>query len=618
MIRFDCPSCGKTIKVKDEGAGRKGKCPGCGEAIQIPKPAPPPTPKPEPSGLPVAVPDDDEPQAAPPPIPHPKREVIEAPVTQSPQFDSHQVIGVWIAGGGLLVLFLSPFFKWINLGAGGITGISGDGKILLAITAIGAIAYVAAIVRRKWLTPVLLSVQAWGTLAVFWMGALLWKVSSVHDSAEVEDNPFAAMFSTLISPGAGLYLGLMGGIAVAGALGFVAVRHLLLADNLKPFYVSQGLSCVLGILLAVFVGPGLAPKANDTGSGSLVSSAPKEELPQQRTIRLGETITLQSLEITPQTVEFCKVKALLYSSEVEAGPYLVLTCRLQNISAGQVFRPFFIIHGKDSFGNELQRCESYGWHGSHNDDIRPGEEVTFLACMERKIDTATSYVWDIRARVNNKVDPSSSIIVPADALESWRLEFDADEIEIPAPPKTREALQAEWKTKHSVSDAQWDELISNITARNQLESDDDADWWDEVKDKTPAQLNELYPPVQPWEWYSAEWFGKRSRELDSTYTSGRYWLNMSLIVSTEPNLVVKELHGHLKILKDQKVIYETRIEEKPDKSFKDRCFVMHTINPYDDTNETHRTLRYAENNELTPVFTVSKVVLADGTEKTFD
>ena len=39
--------------------------------------------------------------------------------------------------------------------------------------------------------------------------------------------------------------------------------------------------------------------------------------------------------------------------------------------------------------------------------------------------------------------------------------------------------------------------------------------------------------------------------------------------------------------------------------------------PYDDSNETHRTLRFAKDNELTPIFTVSKVVLADGIEKTF-
>ena len=168
------------------------------------------------------------------------------------QFDNYQKISAWIAGSGLLILGLSPFSKWIKLGAGGVTGLAGDGKILLAVTVLAAAAYSAAIVKRKWLTPVLLSVQAWGTIAMFWMGTLIWKVGSILDSPDMKDNPFAAMFSMmLISPGAGLYLGLIGGIAVAGALGFLVVRLLLTVRNLKPFYASQGIACALGILINV-------------------------------------------------------------------------------------------------------------------------------------------------------------------------------------------------------------------------------------------------------------------------------------------------------------------------------------------------------------------------------
>jgi hypothetical protein len=33
---FNCPKCGKRIKVGDEKAGKKGKCPGCGEILTIP------------------------------------------------------------------------------------------------------------------------------------------------------------------------------------------------------------------------------------------------------------------------------------------------------------------------------------------------------------------------------------------------------------------------------------------------------------------------------------------------------------------------------------------------------------------------------------------------------
>jgi DNA-directed RNA polymerase subunit RPC12/RpoP len=35
MIRFRCPRCGKTCQAEDTDAGKLGKCPGCGERIEI-------------------------------------------------------------------------------------------------------------------------------------------------------------------------------------------------------------------------------------------------------------------------------------------------------------------------------------------------------------------------------------------------------------------------------------------------------------------------------------------------------------------------------------------------------------------------------------------------------
>jgi hypothetical protein len=36
MIAFTCPSCCKELKAKDELAGKKVKCPGCGKAAAVP------------------------------------------------------------------------------------------------------------------------------------------------------------------------------------------------------------------------------------------------------------------------------------------------------------------------------------------------------------------------------------------------------------------------------------------------------------------------------------------------------------------------------------------------------------------------------------------------------
>lgn len=35
MIKLTCKNCGKHLQAPDESAGRKGKCPGCGEVFAI-------------------------------------------------------------------------------------------------------------------------------------------------------------------------------------------------------------------------------------------------------------------------------------------------------------------------------------------------------------------------------------------------------------------------------------------------------------------------------------------------------------------------------------------------------------------------------------------------------
>ena len=41
MIRFECGKCGRTIKVTDSYAGKKGKCPDCGGGVRVPGPEEP-------------------------------------------------------------------------------------------------------------------------------------------------------------------------------------------------------------------------------------------------------------------------------------------------------------------------------------------------------------------------------------------------------------------------------------------------------------------------------------------------------------------------------------------------------------------------------------------------
>ena len=40
MIRFSCSHCGKSISVKDEYAGKRGKCPTCKQPVSVPSASP--------------------------------------------------------------------------------------------------------------------------------------------------------------------------------------------------------------------------------------------------------------------------------------------------------------------------------------------------------------------------------------------------------------------------------------------------------------------------------------------------------------------------------------------------------------------------------------------------
>ncbi|MGA2678772.1 MAG: hypothetical protein ABSF37_05640 [Sedimentisphaerales bacterium] len=166
-------------------------------------------------------------------------------------FEKQSQILIYIAGGGLITLGLSPFFKWINFGAGGVTGIAGDGKILLALTILAIAGYIFALSKNKWALHILMAIQGWGIIAAFWMGTLLWKTSTLLSTKELDDNPFAFLLVSQIGPGVGLYLGLLGGLIITGTLGYIFIRHLAFVKPRQLYWITQGIACVIGILLAI-------------------------------------------------------------------------------------------------------------------------------------------------------------------------------------------------------------------------------------------------------------------------------------------------------------------------------------------------------------------------------
>lgn len=285
MIEFTCSRCGKQLMVQDEAAGKRGKCPKCGAILHVPDAHSRPALEPE-TAQPTTKTDERARASSADAPDHQsdasERECVGSHVpdgARDKQLDQPAKIAMWAGGLGLLVLALSPLFKWINVGGGGVTGISGDGKIVLGVTVVAIIVYAGAVFTRKRLIAVSLGVGAWGTVALFWMGGLIWKVGSVLDSPGVEDNPFATILATQISPGAGLYLGLIGGLIAAAALGYLGFQHLSQHGRMWPFYTVQAGAVLLGLMVAIVMGPERSSQTSSetAGQDSLFSSVATDE-----------------------------------------------------------------------------------------------------------------------------------------------------------------------------------------------------------------------------------------------------------------------------------------------------------------------------------------------------
>lgn len=323
---------------------------------------------------------------------------------------------LWIGGAGLLLVSLSPFFKWINIGVGGITGLAGDGKIVLAISLVAFGAFVLATVKREWMWPILLGMQAWGTIVVFWMGSLLWKLSSLASDPEVKDNVFAAMFSTmLVSPGAGLYLGLVGGVTIVGAIGYIAVFYFLERKRPLTYIAIQAIAVCAGIAIVVFLGPAEFPAGNNTKSSKVLGFGALQGREESIVeAALGESFILGNLEITPVEVSLVTLheRTMFGESEPRETKSFLFTFSAENVSDGQVFAPFTTIDVTDNFGNSCpDPTDSAGFSTRVTIDgndilrkIRPGETATVMVAFDPQLANASSYSCVLTTNTSNQDD----------------------------------------------------------------------------------------------------------------------------------------------------------------------------------------------------------------------
>lgn len=191
----------------------------------------------------------------------------------SQRFDAQETISACTATIGFLCLVIAPFLRWVNFGAGGITGIAGDGKYLLAAAIATAALFGISIVRRPLLTVPLLLSQGVGTLAVFWMGSLLWRLSTAVNTDKIDENPIGGLFAAfMVSPGAGLYCGLVGGVLVAGSIGYLIMRQP--RQGALLVVVNQTLFVSLGVVLTIYIGRGTTNMDGRAAAGLPNAAAP--------------------------------------------------------------------------------------------------------------------------------------------------------------------------------------------------------------------------------------------------------------------------------------------------------------------------------------------------------
>ena len=119
--------------------------------------------------------------------------------------------------------------------------------------------------------------------------------------------------------------------------------------------------------------------------------------------------------------------------------------------------------------------------------------------------------------------------------------------------------------------------------------------------------------------YDIKWYKSifdEAKDVDYDFFAKRWVLIMNFDLHIEADTPIKDVYGHLAIMKDGRVIYETPIADKNGISFTDSTLI-HVKIPYDDSNPVHRTLRFDDVENLKPVFTLQKLVLADGREVIF-
>jgi hypothetical protein len=303
------------LSVRDEYAGKTGKCPSCGATMNIPYPGEAIEPGARPSrSRPDRYQDEDyPPRGARSRRPGPDDDYDEYDDRRGSRYDESRgrrrtrepfvgtLVCLGIGIGLLLFLGLTPLFNYagvsakagnLNIPGGNLGGsqaspslFKGDkdfdggwqGKVILIVTLLIAVFSAVCLILYLTINPAASDLittisgciaGAWSITVAFWYVGFIWKVftfsSKFKEFFGGRNNPFGGTIEVSVSPGIGLWFGL---VAALGAVGVFSTLMTLRGKTLW-IYLAEGIGLLLGILLMlVAVRPWKTPFDNLPGAG---------------------------------------------------------------------------------------------------------------------------------------------------------------------------------------------------------------------------------------------------------------------------------------------------------------------------------------------------------------
>lgn len=197
MISLKCPTCGMELKIKEEYAGKSGKCKYCKELLKIPGVV-----KPKEIHQPVAIA-----KAVPvleTPVAQPVQTVIEREIVyvQQPRFNTARLLIVIISACGMVGTFL----PWVTMGMLSVAGTRGDGWITFTIYLVIAITSLVGNTHQRmheFIKFLIILVSIFLTLYGMYM---------CSNISSLADNPEGGIFARATQVGIGLYLVTLAGL----------------------------------------------------------------------------------------------------------------------------------------------------------------------------------------------------------------------------------------------------------------------------------------------------------------------------------------------------------------------------------------------------------------------